>query len=74
MSKLLHYLNTLDKNAEAREAFAKHPQAAMKQHGLSDAEQAALLSGDKTAIAKLLKIDAAELPAIHTGQTYYKPD
>jgi hypothetical protein len=71
MSKLLNYLNTLDKDAAVREAFAKDPKAAMAQHGLSEAEQAALLSGDKTAIAKMVGVDAAKLPAIQHQQTRY---
>lgn len=61
-SKLLDYLNLLDKDAAAREAFAKDPQAAMTAYGLTDVEQKALLSGDKTAIAKLAGIDECELP------------
>jgi hypothetical protein len=74
MSKLLNYLNHLDKNAEAREAFNKDPKAAMTHHGLTDAEQAALLAGDKAAVAKLVGIDAAKLPAIQVGNRHYKPD
>lgn len=62
MSKLLDYLNLLDKDAVAREAFAKDPEAAMVQYGLSDEEQKALLSGNKAAIAKLAGIDEAALP------------
>lgn len=73
MSKLLDYLNHLDKDAVAREAFAKDPQAAMTQYGLSDEEQKALLSGDKATIAKLLGVDESSLPAIQIGQTDYKP-
>lgn len=74
MSKLLDYLNTLDKDATAREAFAKDPQAAMTQYGLNEAEQAALMSGDKAAIAQLIGIDAAELPMIQIQNRHYKPD
>lgn len=74
MSKLLDYLNTLDKDAVAREAFAKDPQAAMTQHGLSHAEQAALLSGDKAAIAKLIGIETLELPKVQVQNRHYKPD
>lgn len=71
MSKLLDYLNILDKNAAAREAFAKDPQAAMTQYGLNGAEQEALLSGDKAAIAKLAGIDAGDLPTIQIGNIDY---
>ncbi len=53
MSKLLGYLNLLDTDAAARATHAANPTAAMTQHGLNDAEQAAALSGDKAAIAKL---------------------
>jgi hypothetical protein len=74
MSKLLNYLNTLDKDAAAREAYAKDPKAAMTHHGLSEAEQAALLSGDKTAVAKLVGVDSAKLPAIQVAIRHYKPD
>lgn len=62
MSKLLDYLNHLDKDAAAREAFSKTPHDAMEKFGLNDAERQALLSGDKTAIAKLAGIDECELP------------
>jgi hypothetical protein len=74
MSKLLNYLNHLDKNAEAREAFNKDSKAAMAHHGLTGEEQAALLAGDKTAVAKLLGIDAAELPTIEVVHDVYKRD
>ena len=62
-SKLLDYLNLLDKDAAAREAFAKDPQAAMTAYGLDATEQQALLSGDKAAIAKLVGVDVAVLPS-----------
>jgi hypothetical protein len=61
-SKLLGYLNHLDKNAEAREAFAKTPHDAMTDFGLNEEEKTALLSGDRAAMAKLVGIDAAALP------------
>ncbi len=63
MSKLLNYLNHLDKDAAAREAHNKDPKAAMKKHGLSDAEQTAMMSGDKKKVADLLGISADALPA-----------
>jgi hypothetical protein len=74
MSKLLHYLNHLDKNAEAREAFNKDPKAAMAHHGLTEAEQAALLAGDKAAVAKLVGVEAVELPRFEIHIRHYKPD
>ena len=72
MSKLLDYLNALDKDAAAREAFTKDPQAAMKQYGLDEAEQAALASGDKVAVAKLIGIKSNDLPKIQVHQGSYK--
>jgi hypothetical protein len=66
MSKLLDYLNTLDKDAAAREAHAKDPKAAMKKFGLTAEEQAALMSGDKKKVADLVGVSADSLPAIHT--------
>lgn len=74
MSKLLDYLNHLDKDAAAREAFAKEPHAAMKAFGLNDEEQKALLSGNRAAIAKLVGVSESSLPATQIGQTDYKPD
>lgn len=64
MSKLLNYLNTLDKDAAAREEHAKDPKAAMTKHGLSADEQDALMSGDKKKVAKLVGVDENTLPAI----------
>lgn len=63
MSKLLDYLNILDKDAAAREAHNKDPKAAMTTFGLSGDEQAALASGDKKQVADLLGISADTLPA-----------
>lgn len=63
MSKLLDYLNALDKDATAREAHAANPTAAMTAFGLTDEEQAALLSGDKQRVADLLGISTDELPS-----------
>jgi hypothetical protein len=67
MSKLLDYLNTLDKDAAAREAHAKDPKAAMKKFGLTAEEQAALMSGDKKKIAKVAGVDEAELTSIQVN-------
>jgi hypothetical protein len=71
MSKLLDYLNILDKDATAREAHAKDPKAAMTKHGLSDDEQAALMSGDKKQMADLLGISTADLPSIEVNISTY---
>lgn len=73
-SKLLDYLNLLDKDAAAREAFARDPQAAMTAYGLDAAEQQALLSGNQADIAKLVGVDVAALPLPQIGQTDYKPN
>jgi hypothetical protein len=62
MSKLVDYLNLLDTDAAAREAYAQNPAAAMTANGLNAAEQQALLSGDKTAMATLAGIDPSDLP------------
>ena len=64
MSKLLDYLNILDQDASAREAFAADPHAAMTQNGLSSAEQQALMSADKTAIANLTGADEDDMAVI----------
>lgn len=65
MSKLLDYLNHLDRDATAREAHQKDPQASMKQFGLSADEQKTLMSGDTTAVANLAGIDPSNLPKIN---------
>lgn len=75
MSKLVAYLNTLDKDAAAREAHNTDPQASMADFGLLDHEQQAVLSGDPAAIASAAGIDPGALPAIQIGNTEYrKPD
>ncbi|WP_295760777.1 hypothetical protein [Undibacterium sp.] len=71
MSKLLDYLNTLDKDAAAREAHAKDPKAAMKKFGLTPEEKAAVMSGDKKKIADLVGVSADALPAIHVSNTLF---
>jgi hypothetical protein len=75
MSNLLNYLNTLDKDAAAREAHNADPQAAMTNFGLLDHEQQAVLSGDPTAMANVAGIDPAAMPAVQIGNTdYNKPE
>ena len=64
MSKLLDYLNTLDKDADARAAHNKDAKGAMTKFGLSHEEQNAVVSGDKKKVAALVGIDVASLPAI----------
>lgn len=61
MSKLLDYLNILDKDAAEREAYIKDPKAAMTKYGLSDKEQEAMMSGDKKQVADLLGISSDDL-------------
>jgi len=65
MSKLLDYLNHLDRDATAREAHQQDPQKSMTQFGLSSVEQQTLMTGDKAAIATLAGIDASELPKVN---------
>lgn len=64
MTTLLDFLNNLDQDAAALEAFKNDPQAAMTQAGLSSAEQQAVLSGDKSALAKLAGVNEDEFPAL----------
>ena len=67
MSNLFDYLNTVDKNATAREARIQNPELAVKMFGLSDDEQAAVMSGDKYKVAKLIGISADTVPSIHSN-------
>jgi len=69
MSKLLDYLNHLDRDATAREAHQKDPQASMTQFGLSADEQKTFMSGDIAAIATLAGVDASDLPKINVTNT-----
>lgn len=71
MSKLLEYLNTLDKDSAALAAHKSDPGAAMGDFGLTSEEQSAVLSGDKEVVAGLLGISAEELPALDTTETTY---
>lgn len=71
MSNLLNYLNLLDTDSAARAAHAADPKAAMTQFGLSDAEHASVLSGDRAAIGKLAGVDLADGQA---GQTSCEGD
>ncbi|MFZ6709891.1 hypothetical protein [Undibacterium sp. TC9W] len=71
MSKLLEYLNTLDKDADALTSHRSDPGAAMTNFGLTVEEQGAVLSGDKSAVAGLLGISADEVPAIDITEGAY---
>ncbi|MFZ6743930.1 hypothetical protein ACO0LC_11930 [Undibacterium sp. JH2W] len=64
MSKLLEYLNTLDKDADAREAHIKDPAGSMTNFGLTDKEQAAVHVGSKQAVADVLGLEVDDLPAL----------
>jgi hypothetical protein len=69
MSKLLDYINTLDKNASALEAHSNDPKAAMENFGLTPDEQDAFLSGDKERVAELSGIDTFEYASPHVTHT-----
>jgi hypothetical protein len=69
MSKLVDYLNLLDKDAAARQAHSSDPKAAMTAFGLNAAEQQAVMSGDRAAIANLAGVDASALPMTNMPNT-----
>jgi hypothetical protein len=69
MSKLLDYLNHLDKHADARAAHAADPGTSMTNFGLTQNEQDALMSGDKQRVADACGIALDAMPAIHTPNT-----
>lgn len=71
MSKLLDYLNILDKDAAVREAHLQDPIATMKGFGLSDVEQSAILSGSREMLAAAIGISADALPAIILPNTTF---
>lgn len=71
MSKLLDYLNILDSDAVAREAHLQDPIAAMTAFGLSDEEQAALMSGDRQRVAAAIGIPADQVPVIIVPHTSF---
>ena len=70
MATLLDYLNHLDQNADALDTHTQNPQQAMANFGLSDEEQQAFLSGDKTQVAQVLGISADELSTIEIPQVH----
>ncbi|MDP1976700.1 MAG: hypothetical protein WA071_20305 [Undibacterium umbellatum] len=71
MSKLLDYLNTLDKDAAAREAHVNDPIGAMTNFGLTEEEKTAVHSVDTQAVADLLEIPVDKLNALDTIVTPY---
>ncbi|MFZ6816310.1 hypothetical protein ACO0K3_17695 [Undibacterium sp. Rencai35W] len=72
MSKLLDYLNTLDKDAAAREAHVNDPKGTMDQFGLSEEEQNVFTSGDKAKLAQHIGINEDDLPSIQVTETTYE--
>ena len=71
MSKLLDYLNSLDKDAAAREAHNKDAKAAMTKFGLTEEEQKAVVSGDKKKVASMVGIHEDSLPPIQVLHDSY---
>jgi len=69
MSKLLDYLNHLDKNADARTAHAADPATSMTNFGLTQDEQDALMSGDSQRIADACGIALGDLRLPETPNT-----
>ena len=70
MSKVLDFLNALDKDAVLLAEYKKDGKAVMNQYGLSEAEQRAILSQDKQQVADLLGISVDLVPAVHSNGTY----
>lgn len=70
MSKVLDFLNTLDKDAVMLAEYKKDGKAVMTKYGLNEAEQQAVLSGDKQKVADLLGISADAVPVVHLNGTY----
>ena len=73
MSKLLDYLNHLDKNADARDAHAADAVGSMTNFGLSQDEQDALMSGDKQRVADACGIPVEQVQTMHTPNSYNTP-
>jgi hypothetical protein len=69
MSKLLDYINALDKDAAVRTAHAADPVACMTNFGLSADEQDALRSGDRQRIADAIGVPLQNIQAMHTPLT-----
>lgn len=64
MSKLLEYLNTLDRDSAARDSHNRDPAAAMTAFGLSADDQAVLMSGNLSSIAAQAGIAEQDFPRI----------
>lgn len=71
MSKLLDFLTDLATNPQKQKAFGQTPVALMDAAGLSEADKAALSSGDKTKIAAPF---ADEFPHLAYGAIDPAPD
>lgn len=64
LEMLLDYMNTLDKDAAAREAHAKDPQEAMRKYGLTAEERAAVVSGNMDEMMEMLGGTVGAMSAI----------
>ena len=66
MTKLMDYLNIVDADTNMQLAHQKDPEGAMKAYGLNDEEVAAVMSGDKTQVAKTAGVDETSIRAIQS--------
>ena len=57
MADLKSFLLSVSKDAKLRDEFRRDPKGVMKQHGLSDADQATLQSGDPEKIRAAVGAD-----------------
>ena len=73
MSKLLEYINVLDKNAAARAAHHARPAVSMSAFGLTADEQQAVSVGDRQSLANAIGIAHMEMPALHVPDTVFLP-
>jgi len=73
MSKLLEYINVVDKNAVARAAHNAAPVESMAAFGLSVDEREAVLLSDNRRLAAALGMRHVDIPAMHTPNTVFVP-
>ena len=71
MSKLLEYLNTLDKDASARDAHNNDAKAAMTEFGLTGEEQTVFVSGDNRRVATLIGVPESAVPKLDVTHDSY---
>ena len=69
MSKLLDFMNYVDKNADARFASAAVTLTLMVSFGLSQVEQNAFLSGDRQQVASAIGMSVVDMTVIHLPNT-----